>query len=169
MKTSLSLVYCSNTFYVKTHLIIYSYRLLLTNKTSAQTDNKQLMNCILAMHEQPCFVSIIKYIYISKIFLKFETNMQTCWITLTRSLRTVLRRVLLVMTAVVRYLSICGHMVCMAFKYSCEYKNMSIMRSRPLGWLKNTNKLQWISQVRCCSDNKALPNVWKLNFIFFIK
>ena len=24
------------------------------------------------------------------------------------------------------------------------------MSSCPLGWLKNTNKLQWISQVRCC-------------------
>ena len=37
--------------------------------------------------------------------------------TLTRSFRTVLLRLLLVITAVVRYLSIWGHIVWMAFKY----------------------------------------------------
>lgn len=41
----------------------------------------------------------------------------TCCITLTKSLRTVLLLVLFVMTAVVRYRRICGQVVCIAFKY----------------------------------------------------
>jgi len=32
---------------------------------------------------------------------------------------------------------------------------MSIIRSRPFGWLKKTNKLQWISHVRCWSRTKG--------------
>lgn len=43
----------------------------------------------------------------------------TCWMTFTKSLSTCLRfrTSLLVMTAVVRYLRICGHIVWMAFRY----------------------------------------------------
>lgn len=54
--------------------------------------------------------------------------------------------------------------------YWLWYKNMSMMRSRPFGWLKNTNRLQWISHVRCCRDCKADPKVWnsKLRFLNYI-
>lgn len=41
----------------------------------------------------------------------------TCWMTLTRSFMTVRRRLLLVMTAVVRYLKIWEQVVWIAFRY----------------------------------------------------
>ena len=43
--------------------------------------------------------------------------------------------------------------------YCGLYKNISMMRSRPLAWLKNTNKLQWISHVRCWSRTKG-DDIW---------
>lgn len=53
----------------------------------------------------------------------------TCWMTLTKSLRTCLRFLtsLLVMTAVVRYRRICGHMVWMAFRYLNKNRNVSFV------------------------------------------
>lgn len=52
----------------------------------------------------------------------------TCWMTLTKSLRTCLRFLtsLLVMTAVVRYRKMCGHMVWMAFRYLNNNRNAII-------------------------------------------
>ena len=33
--------------------------------------------------------------------------------------------------------------------------NISTIQSRPLLWLKNTNKLQWINQVLCSSNSNG--------------
>lgn len=53
----------------------------------------------------------------------------SCWITFTRSLRTVRRR-LLVMTAVVKYLRMCGHVVWIALRYL--WKNAWQYKRSPL-------------------------------------
>ena len=37
-----------------------------------------------------------------------------------------------------------------ASSYSCWYRKSWMMSSCPLGWLKKTKRLQWISHVRCC-------------------
>lgn len=60
-----------------------------------------------------------------------DTAVLTCWITLTRSFSTCLRlrTSLFVMTAVVKYLRICGHIVWIALRY-LERKKPQIQNSK---------------------------------------
>lgn len=55
----------------------------------------------------------------------------TCWMTFTKSLSTCLRfrTSLLVMTAVVRYRKMCGHIVWMAFRYLRKKKTQKAAHS----------------------------------------
>lgn len=41
------------------------------------------------------------------------------------------------------------------------FKNKSMIRSRPFGWLKNTNRLQWINHVLSCNNCRVPAWVWQ--------
>ncbi len=129
------------------------------------------------MHRIP----VIKPINIQWNNLNVSKGILTCWITFTKSFSIVRRFCLLIITAVVKYRRIWGHMVSIAFRYLWVvrskivnltlirdlnkitywfwYSNISTIKSRPLAWLKKMNRDQWISQVLCC---KACSGVLKV-------
>lgn len=91
----------------------------------------------------------------------------TCWITLTRSLRTCLRFLtsLLVMTAVVRYRRMCGHMVCIAFRYlrthtKYKIKLFSLLRSSEALYPTHNNPFTEIPN--CVSGTSATNRTWMI-------